>query len=190
MSSKVLVALTAAAVLAAPMSSAFASCLTPNEQRADQVRALQTELMVGALKCGNYDGVDIRATYNAFVTKFTPQLVVHSEVLKAYFRRDHAATYQADLDSHVTKLANVASLQSNKPDFCRRVASLAAATRTQSPDQMIDSGLAAPGLPVRLGEPCRVDARAAEAFGRSVAEPSGTAGNVTLEGVRTVSTSE
>lgn len=190
MSSRVLVALTTATMLAAPISSAFATCLTPNEQRADQVRALQTELMVGALKCGTYDGVDIRATYNAFVTRFTPQLVAHAEVLKAYFKRDHGPAYQVELDSHVTELANVASIQSNRPGYCSHMASLATATLTQSPDQIIDSGKGTPGLPVSLGDLCQPNTRSAEAFGRSVAGTPGAADKPVLEGVRTVSTSD
>ena len=191
MSSRVLIAVTAVAVIAAPISSAFATCLTPNEQRAEQVRALQTQLMVGALKCGTYDGVNIRATYNTFVKQFTPQLVAHAEVLKSYFRRDHGPSYQAALDNHVTELANVASIQSNEPGFCSHAAVLAAATATQSPDQLIDSGVAAPGLPVNLGEPCRVDANSeAQEFGRVVAGPAATTAKTRLEGVRTVSTSD
>jgi hypothetical protein len=153
MSRKVYVAFAGAALFAATMSSAFAACLTPNEQRADQVRALQTQLMVGALKCGTYSGVDIRATYNSFVQRFTPQLVAHSEVLKSYFRRQDGAAYAREMDRYVTNLANAASLQSNAPGFCERMADLAQATSTETPDEMIDSGKVNV-LPVKLGETC------------------------------------
>ena len=186
MSSKILVALASAAFVTASVSSAFAACVTPQEQRADKIRALQTQLMVGALKCGKYDGVDIRANYNSFVTRYSPQLVAHFEVLRGYFERTTSPTgYRTKMDSHVTALANAASLQSNGPDFCAQAAKLAKATMTLSPDQMIDSGKAGPGLAVSLGESCKkgsdwVDdyTRAADADASSSPEQTASSGAV------------
>lgn len=189
MSRRVTVAFAGAALFAASMSSAFAACVTPNEQRADQIRALQTQLMVGALKCGTYDGVNIRATYNNFVQRFTPQLVAHSEVLKSYFRRQAGKAYATAMDRHVTDLANAASLQSNAPGFCERMAELAQATANESPDELIDSGKAGV-LPVKLGESCVASNKFADdVAGATVGTPS-TGGNAALQAGVEVSASK
>ncbi len=192
MSSKVLVALASAALVTASVSSAFATCITPNEQRADQIRALQTQLMVGALKCGKYDGVDVRASYNSFVTRYSPQLIAHYEVLRGYFERtSSAATYRAKLDSHVTELANAASLQSNSPSFCSQAAALAKAAMTYTPDQMLEGRNAEP-LAVKLGTVCTQDAHWAEDFGRAAAGTSAGGNSVPngAVGVRTISANQ
>jgi len=168
MSSKILVALASAALVTASVSSAFAACVTPQEQRADQIRALQTQLMVGALKCGKYDGVDIRANYNSFVSRYSPQLVAHFEVLRGYFERTSSpSAYRARMDSHVTQLANAASLQSNAPGFCAQAAAIAKAAVTQTPDQILDSGKAGPALAVKLGESCKKNSDWVDDFSRA-----------------------
>jgi hypothetical protein len=194
MSSKVLAALASAAFVTASVSSAFAACVTPQEQRADQIRAMQTQLMVGALKCGKYNGVDIRANYNSFVTRYSPQLVSHFEVLRGYFERTSSpSSYRAKMDSHVTELANAASLQSNAPDFCAQAAQLAKAAMTLTPDQIIDTGKAGPGLAVTLGKACRTDSQWVDDFTRAASgdrsSPEKAASNGTV-GVRTISSSK
>lgn len=193
MSSKLLVALASAALVTASVSSAFAACITPNEQRADQIRAIQTQLMVGALKCGKQDGVDIRASYNTFVTRYSPQLIAHYEVLRGYFQRTSSpGTYRARLDSHVTELANAASLESNTPSYCSQAAALAKAAMTYTPDQILDSGAAGQGLAVKLGDVCTQDTHWAEDFGRAAAGTPAT-GNTASSGavgVRTISATQ
>ncbi|HKJ75515.1 MAG TPA: hypothetical protein VKA19_15475 [Alphaproteobacteria bacterium] len=168
MPSKTFIALAGATLLAASASSVYAACVRPNEQRADRVRALQTRLMVGALKCGKYDGVDIRASYNAFVTRFSPQLTAHSKVLKGYFRRTGGSVYRTRMDSHITELANAASLQSNASGFCAHIAALARATAHETPDQVIDRG-EAPGLPVKLGTMCAAESDLVDELGHAAA---------------------
>ena len=189
MSRKVWIAFAGIALVAGSVSTAFATCLTPNEQRAEQVRALQTRLMVGALKCGRYDGIDIRASYNAFVTRFTPELVAHSDVLRAYFRRANGSSYAAEMDRHVTALANAASLQSNAPGFCARMATLAEASASETPDELIDSGEAGPALPVALGQTCARSANWADEVTNTGTTPDGNA-RETLRGVKEVSASK
>ena len=180
MSRKVLVALASAALVTASVSSTFAACVTPQEQRADKIRALQTQLMVGALKCGKYDGVDIRANYNSFVSRYSPQLVAHFEVLRGYFERTSSPSgYRAKMDSHVTELANAASLQSNTPGFCAQAAVIAKAAMTETPDQILDSGKAGPGLAVTLGAACQKGSDWVDDYTRAAAADSSSSPEMT-----------
>ena len=60
-------------------------CTDPVAQTALNTRALQTELMVAALSCGN------RIHYNAFVIKYQGDLVKHGRSLQSFFQRKHGA---------------------------------------------------------------------------------------------------
>lgn len=186
MSRKVWVAFAGIALVAGSVSTAFATCLKPNEQRAEQIRTLQTRLMVGALKCGRYEGVDIRASYNTFVTRFSPELVAHSNVLRGYFRRTGGTSYAAEMDRHVTALANAASLQSNTLGYCARIASLAEATASETPDELVENGDAGPALPVKLADTCTRSANWADEITKADAAPAETASE-SLRGVKEVS---
>jgi hypothetical protein len=98
----------AAAALAGLLSSTSAwaqTCAAPDDERALQVRVLQTELMVAALSCQQQD------PYNAFVTRFQPVLAVHGKALKKYFKRIYGGSSTVQLDEFVTRLANEASLR-------------------------------------------------------------------------------
>jgi hypothetical protein len=79
-----------------------------------RTRALQTELMVSALSCGE------QARYNKFVTSFRPQLINDGRALQAYFKREHGGQAAAQTDRFITQLANLASQRSSrdKPGFC------------------------------------------------------------------------
>ncbi len=82
-------------------------CAGPGEQTALDTRALQTELMVAALSCGN------RIHYNAFVRKYQGDLVKHGRTLQSFFQRKHGAAGRKNLNTFITRLANEASHRSS-----------------------------------------------------------------------------
>ena len=82
-------------------------CTDPVAQTALNTRALQTELMVAALSCGN------RIHYNAFVIKYRGDLVKHGRSLQSFFQRKHGAAGRKNLNTFITRLANEASQRSS-----------------------------------------------------------------------------
>ena len=118
-----------ALALSAPLAAQ--SCLRAPERDAINVRLLQTELMVAALSC---QGSDYPSHYNDFVRKFTPELVSHSKALKDFFDRRHSAKSRNELDSFVTRIANMASLRSMQTsEFCEKSGTLIHEVLTLSP---------------------------------------------------------
>lgn len=96
-------------------------CATPQEVEAERVRVLQTELMVAALKCRDRSDLALRERYNAFVERFTPQLVQHGKALRAYFKRQYGADHRRHMDRYITGLANtVSQISDERPEFCTR----------------------------------------------------------------------
>jgi len=91
-----------------------AACAKPEDLPPLRTRALQTELMVSALSCGN------SKNYNSFVTAFRPELQQQGKAMQAFFKREHGGRAQAETDKFVTQLANLASQRSskNKAAFC------------------------------------------------------------------------
>jgi hypothetical protein len=79
------------------------SCLQPAEQSAFQMRALQSQLMVAAIACGQQDD------YNAFVTRFQSDLGGAWRNLAGHFRRTSGRQHQKELDGYITQLANAQS---------------------------------------------------------------------------------
>jgi hypothetical protein len=103
----------AALALFAAAQGAMA-CAEPEDLPPLQTRALQTELMVSALSCGE------ATRYNEFVTSFRPQLLSDGKALQAYFKREHGGQAAAQTDKFITQLANLASQRSSrdKTGFC------------------------------------------------------------------------
>jgi hypothetical protein len=95
-------------------------CTDPVAQTALNTRALQTELMVAALSCGN------RIHYNAFVIKYRGDLVKHGRSLQSFFQREHGAAGRKNLNTFITRLANEASQRSSitHAAFCANSSSL------------------------------------------------------------------
>lgn len=94
---------------AAPVNDARALEISdPVERMAVRARVVQSEMMVAALSCG------LRSQYNAVVVEFKSELVAHGHVLRSMFARTHGAGGQLALDRFVTKLANDASIRSNR----------------------------------------------------------------------------
>ena len=122
----VLSGLTAAAVLAAPLSNAFAAtCYTPAETTAVQVRMLQSELMVAALACRDSNPeLGMVAQYNDFVRRLSDRLISHSKVLQAHFQKNFGTDGHRNLEAFVTALANDASKRSMTSGYCQSAAAL------------------------------------------------------------------
>jgi hypothetical protein len=91
---------TAAAASRSSAAPGGPACLQPAEKAAFDIRALQSQLLVAALACGQHDN------YNAFVRKNQAELGTAFRNLGAYFRRTEGAQHQRQLDQYITELAN------------------------------------------------------------------------------------
>jgi hypothetical protein len=92
------------------------------DQTTMHVRRLQTQLMVGALSCGQQRMV---ADYNSFVTKFDRALKANGVALKSYFAKTFGSRGANEMDAFITKLSNELSLVSMRnPSFCERTGGL------------------------------------------------------------------
>ncbi|TAN44968.1 MAG: hypothetical protein EPN26_16460 [Rhodospirillales bacterium] len=101
-------------------TKAWADCYTPEEVKATQVRQLQTQLMVAALKCSHMP--EHAASYNSFVRAFGPQISDSAKVLMGHFKRTSGKDSQRSFDRFITQIANDASsLSINTPDYCETV---------------------------------------------------------------------
>ena len=72
-----------------------------SESDAFDVAGLKSELMVTALSCNEQD------KYNAFVSKFHPDLIAEEEALNKYFNRAFGRGALKAHDDYITQLANV-----------------------------------------------------------------------------------
>lgn len=77
-----------------------AVCVQPAEKTAFDIRALQSQLMVVALTCGQQDA------YNTFVTRHQRELATAFRNVAGHFRRTAGAQHQRQLDQYITNLAN------------------------------------------------------------------------------------
>jgi len=121
----------ALAVLAMTATSTFAqTCALPDDLQALRTRMLQTDLMVAALSCQKQE------LYNAFVTRFQPELAAEGKTLKAFFKREYGSGSTKHLDDFVTRLANESSLDAMKQlrAFCKDSDALFKALLTLSPE--------------------------------------------------------
>ena len=95
-----------------------ATCYSPDEAKAAQLRRFQTDLMVAALKC-EWHPANMHDKYNQFVGKFGPQLSGNAQVLRGYFARAYGKDRDRRFDAFITTLANDASQKSiNNDDYC------------------------------------------------------------------------
>ncbi|RMF00330.1 MAG: hypothetical protein D6773_11620 [Alphaproteobacteria bacterium] len=108
-----------------PQAAASASCLAPDEAAAEQVRRLQTTMMVGALQCRNNPELRITQRYNEFIKRYGGVITAHNRVLVRYFQRTQGGNYRSAMDRHVTSMANTISRAGiNDRNFCDDVARL------------------------------------------------------------------
>ncbi len=123
MSKRLLLAGLAAVAIATPAfvsPAAAQQCLNQAEQHAFHVRALQSQMMVAMLQCGQAqeDG------YRTFITRYKPQIDTAFRDISAHYRRTGGARWQPQMDAYVTTLANVHSQDGIRQGslFCRNVA--------------------------------------------------------------------
>lgn len=110
-----------------------ADCLLEDEMAAEQIRRLQTTLMVGALQCRHASELNLTGTYNSFLKRHGPIVAAYDQTLSQYFKRTSTGNHQRAMDSHVTALANSISAQAHKDRyFCLKVAQLG--LKTLGPD--------------------------------------------------------
>jgi hypothetical protein len=94
--------------LLAGHAAAAQSCAQPTEKAAFDIAGLKSQLMVVALKCQAYD------RYDAFVTRFRPDLLNAERGLNSYFGRTYGRRAQAEHDDYITSLANDQSQSSGQ----------------------------------------------------------------------------
>ncbi len=82
---------------------ATAQCVRPGDYPAFDVTALKTKLMVTALTCSADE------KYNAFITKYRPELASQDKALSSFFSHAHGRQARQQQDDYVTQLANVQS---------------------------------------------------------------------------------
>jgi hypothetical protein len=112
-----LISLTVAGLLLGQPAAfaATSSCVRAPEREALDVEGLKSQLMVVALAC------DARDRYNAFVTRYKPELNSDEKQLGGYFSRSYGRTGQKQQDDYVTQLANSQSQAGTKRGtlFCQ-----------------------------------------------------------------------
>ncbi|MBF0166748.1 MAG: hypothetical protein HQL45_03880 [Alphaproteobacteria bacterium] len=97
-----------------------AECVGPEVVKATQVRQLQTQLMVAALKCSHMP--EHAASYNSFVRTFGSQIADSARVIMGHFKQANPKDSQRSFDRFITQLANDASTHSiNATDFCENI---------------------------------------------------------------------
>jgi len=116
---RLLAVLAVAAAVAAvtPAAAAgYGACARQSDEKALNARLLQTELMVGALACGN------QSQYNAFVQRFRGRLVDEGKSLQQMFSREYKGAANRELNALITRLANQSSQRSmvNRIGFCEQ----------------------------------------------------------------------
>ena len=94
---------------------AAAQCARPTDYPALDVAALKAKLMVTALTCSADD------KYNAFITKYRPELASQDKALSSFFSRTGGRRARQEQDGYVTQLANSQSQTglSQGSLFCR-----------------------------------------------------------------------
>jgi len=137
---KLIVAAIGLGALAVPAQASLV-CVTAAEMKVLQSAALQQQLMVAALSCGQHDD------YNRFVTAYRPRLLQSDNALKAFFA---GKSRGEDYNAYKTRIANVASLKSIRDakfcDSARKVFDLALGRGGErrglvpEPPQLIDTG--------------------------------------------------
>lgn len=118
--------ITTSAALAVAMSAVFVApalakpqCYSAQEIRAMQLRQVQVELMVGALKCQDPQ-MGMRDKYSTFVNRFNANISSNAKELRAMFNRQ--GTGERGLDRYMTGLSNDASMRAvHVEDYCGEI---------------------------------------------------------------------
>ncbi len=100
---------------AAHIAEAKMACAFKNEKNALDARAMQSQMMVAALSCGN------QQKYNSFIKKFQAEFIECGKNLKTYFTRNYHNDADRQMNKFITSIANEASkksLDQNSEQFC------------------------------------------------------------------------
>ncbi len=107
-------------------SNAFASseCVRPEDDLAMKTSAMQQELMVAALACGQ------ASLYNDFVLSHRDELQKADAALLSFFERENGEGGQSSYHEFKTRAANVSSLRSARDlnGYCTHTQSIFAST--------------------------------------------------------------
>ena len=79
---------------------AAAQCVRPADYPAFDVAALKAKLMVTALTCSADE------KYNAFITKYRPELASQDKALSTFFSHARGRSARQQQDDYITQLAN------------------------------------------------------------------------------------
>jgi len=96
-------------------SAHAAACATPTEKTALDLKAVQTELMMSALTCGQ------KENYNRFLKAYEKLITVEGQELRGYFVRAYPENGEEVMNEKITKMANQlsdASLKHNLAAYC------------------------------------------------------------------------
>jgi hypothetical protein len=112
--------------LAASPARAQTECWPHRDADAEQVRALQTMLMVAALQCRGRPELGLLDAYNRFVRARGAEIATQNDVLKARFVRLHGPRDgQTAYDRFITRVANDFGRTAQGADFCQTASTAA-----------------------------------------------------------------
>lgn len=128
------------------VGASVSACITAEEAAADQVRFIDMQLRVAALKCRNKEPRMV-TQYNRFVEAHRPAIIASRAPVERYIGRQTKLT----MDDYVTERANRLSYESiGVREFCRSALALAA-TAARAADATVVLDL----LPVRYRLPTK-----------------------------------
>ena len=77
------------------------ACLFDRDREALDIEGLKSQLMVTAVQCGD----QAHSNYNAFMSRYHPEVANAESVLHAYFTRSYGRTGDKAYDEYMTQLA-------------------------------------------------------------------------------------
>ena len=78
------------------------SCVYTTEQKAFEVEALKSQLMVTSLTCRG----ETHDRYNDFISHYHPELLGAEDTLRGYFKRSYGKAGSTQYDQYMTQLAD------------------------------------------------------------------------------------
>ena len=158
--------------------NAAAKCAGPADVTAMQVAAIQQNLMVSALTCGDL----ARTNFNAFQTNFGPDLRKSDKALLAMFRRILGRGGDAAYNLFKTDLASKAELRRihGHAEFCSAADQIASMALAPEKPKLADFVVGAPPIdfsgPIAICEVLTATATGSGFEGNSTSASAGTAG--------------
>ena len=108
----------AGAVMASVFTQSTLACMNENDEMADKIRFMQTQMMVAAMQCRKANDGVMPHLYNNFIKGHRGQLIQSGQRLEVYLAR----TQKIDVASYLNAIANRLSVDSgDEPQFCGRM---------------------------------------------------------------------